>query len=480
MKQSFSYRERLLLSLVVLLSGLLFFGGKGVSFSDAEVTGDSTELFDQLKVFTDVLALVRRDYVREVDSGEIVKGAIKGMLTTLDPHSSYLDPEFYQDLQVQTRGEFGGLGIEITIRDGLLVVVAPMEGSPAEQAGVKPGDAIVKIEGKFTKDFSLVDAVKQLRGPKGTPVTISVARKGTSELIDITIVRDRISVKSVRWRSLDNGFGYVRLSQFVETSYDDLKAALHNIENASRTKSIRGLILDLRNDPGGLLTQAVKIGDLFLKDGVIVYTDGRIEDQKQRFFAHEEGTQADYPMVVLVNGGSASASEIVAGALQDAGRALIMGTQTFGKGSVQTITPLPNGGALTLTTALYFTRSGRSIQQTGVEPDIIFEEPLPPALEEAGEASQKKHKSLLLREGDLPGAIDNPNGRAPLRRLNKTPKVPTVSDETTKPEDLPVAEFLRRDPIVEHALELLKSFSIFGREKRQSFVDEARAASGAS
>ncbi len=439
------------------------FGGNDLPEVSARESGRSN-LFEELKVFTDVLSVVKSDYVSDVENKKIVEGAIKGLLGTLDPHSGYLDPDFYQDLQVQTKGEFGGLGIEITIKEGLLVVVAPMEDSPAEKAGVRPGDIIVKIDGKYTKEFSLVDAVKRLRGPKGSPIQISLSRKGASDLIEVTIVRDTIAVRSVKSRYLGDGFGYVRVSQFMEHTADDLKDALKALTRDSSLPELRGLLLDLRNNPGGLLAQAVKVSDMFLKEGVIVYTDGRVEAQKQKFFAHPRGTEPEYPIIVLVNSGSASASEIVAGALKDHGRALILGQQTFGKGSVQTITPLENGGALTLTTALYYTKSGNSIQARGVKPDIEVDI----AQSAEREGSRGKRSPLReIREEDLPGAIANPGGRSgeqdgdgAMRRLNKTQEVdPDVSAINPEVEDL--AEWARRDPQFQRAFELLKTFSVF-------------------
>ncbi len=460
-------RRRLFVVGPVVVASVVFLGSflRGAEVSAKDSSG--SDLYDELKVFTDVLAIVQRDYVRPVDNKKIVEGAIKGMLTTLDPHSGYLDPEFYKDLQVQTKGEFGGLGIEITIKDGLLVVVAPMEGSPAESAGLRAGDSIVKIDGKFTKDFTLVDAVKRMRGAKGTAIVLSVYRKGTPDLIDITVVRDNIQVKSVKSRFIGEGIGYIRVSQFMEKTFDDLKAALKSIERKSDTSELKGLILDLRNNPGGLLTQAVKVSDLFLSDGVIVYTDGRIENQRQKFYAHARGTEPNYPMVVLINGGSASASEIVSGALQDAARAIVVGTQSFGKGSVQTITPLENGGALTLTTALYYTKSGRSIQVTGVKPDIEVQ-----TLNGAGAAAEVEStptpsKGILeeIREGDLPGAIENPTQKGSpdaadaLRKMNKTP-IEGLEAIARDPEKEDLDAWKQRDPQFAKAIEVLKGFNV--------------------
>jgi carboxyl-terminal processing protease len=462
MASRFSAREKVLAAVCALFGVLLVFGGQNLSEVSAREKGQ-TNLFHELKTFTDVLSVVKRDYVTEAENKKLVEGAIKGMLAVLDPHSGYLDPDFYQDLQIQTKGEFGGLGIEITIKEGLLVVVAPMEGSPAEKAGVRPGDVIVRIDGKFTKEFSLVDAVKRLRGPRGSSIQISLSRKGAPDLIDVTIVRDNIAVKSVRGRYLGDGFGYVRVSQFMEHTADDLSASLKDQVRESGLPELRGLILDLRNNPGGLLAQAVRVSDLFLKEGIIVYTDGRVEAQKQKFYAHAKGTEPDYPIVVLVNGGSASASEIVAGALKDHGRALVLGTQTFGKGSVQTITPLENGGALTLTTALYYTKSGNSLQAKGVKPDIELEA-LPPSAT-AAEPVSSRSPLLEMREEDLPGAISNPTNPeqgepGALRKINKTPAI--RSDLTSiNPEKEDVVEWCRKDNQFQRALDLLKTFSVF-------------------
>ena len=455
----------------VLISVLLVFSSFFVSstyFVPAEAKDSSDryqKIFDELKVFTDVLSLVERDYYRDVSGDELVEGAIKGMLTALDPHSGYLTPEFYKDLRVQTKGEFGGLGIEITIKDGLLVVVAPMEGSPAEQAGVKPGDKIIKIEGKFTKEFSLVDAVERLRGPKGSPIEISVMRKGYSDLIDITVIRDRIKVRSVRHRMLEDGYGYVRVNQFVESTGDNLGEALSSLNATSPGGQMRGLVLDLRNNPGGLLTQAIRVSDYFINDGVVVYTDGRIEAQKQKFFAQNRGTETNYPLVVLLNSGSASASEIVAGAVQDHGRGLVLGTSSFGKGSVQTITPLANGGALTLTTALYYTKSGRSIQATGIVPDIEFD----PVLEEEKENVMPKTPAqrasrTRYREADLPGAIKNPNKKSSSRsdKEGHSTVIPKKKDKPVKSlTDMTLAELLERDAHLKRGLEVLRGYDSF-------------------
>lgn len=435
----------------------MYWSSGGVSEVEAK---ESTRhsIYHELKTFTDVISIVQRDYVSEVDSRKLVEGAIKGMLTSLDPHSGYLDPDFYSDLQAQTKGEFGGLGIEITFKDGLLIVVAPMEGSPAERAGVRAGDVIVKIQGEYTKEFSLVDAVKRLRGPQGTPIAISVSRKSSPQLLDISIIRENISVKSVRSRYLEEGLGYVRISQFVEKTADDLSSALRKLHRKSSGNELKGLIIDVRNNPGGLLTQAIKVSDMFLSRGVIVYTDGRMESQKQRFYAHPRGTQPDYPIVVLVNGGSASASEIIAGALKDHGRAIIVGAPTFGKGSVQTITPLENGGALTLTTALYYLKSGRSIQAQGIAPDIELDVPM--LKEEVTLPSVRlQAERFIVRERDLPGAMKNPTeqlkqGEQAVEEPNPLASIPRPLD----PERADLGDWLTRDRQFAKALEVLRTF----------------------
>ena len=364
---------------------------------------DSKSPYEYIKLYTDTLSLVQKNYVEEVDVKKLVYGSIKGMLSDLDPHSSFMPPDMFKEMQVETTGSFGGLGIEITIRDGVLTVVSPIEDTPAFRAGVEAGDRIIKIDGELSKDMTLMEAVKKMRGPKGEEITISIMRQGLSSLLDVTIIRDIIKVVSVKSKMLTDEIAYVRLTQFQARTYSDLNRKMKELK---KDRTLSGLVLDMRNNPGGLLQQAVKVSDYFLKSGLIVYTDGRISKQNMRYQAYEDGTEGDYPIVVLLNGGSASASEIVAGALQDHKRALVMGTPSFGKGSVQTIIPLEDGSAVRLTTSLYYTPSGRSIQAKGIEPDVLVE---------AGtvvRSDQKKGFMSHLKEKDLKGHFENGNGHS--------------------------------------------------------------------
>lgn len=405
--------------------------------------------YESLEAFTNILSIVKKNYVEDVETKNLVNGAINGMLSSLDPHSAYLTPELYKELQMDTQGRFGGLGIEITVKSGILTVVSPIEDTPAAKAGVKPGDQIFKIEDEFTKDMTLVDAVKKMRGPKGTKITISVKREGVPELINFTLTRDTIRVQSVRTRNLEEGYGYIRLAQFQERSDRDLQRALEKM--AAEKAGLKGLVLDLRNNPGGLLTQAVRVADLFLDSGLVVYTEGRIESQKQKYYAQKDGSWLEFPLVVLVNGGSASASEIVAGALQDHKRAVVLGTKTFGKGSVQTILPLDDSSALRLTTARYFTPKGRSIQATGIVPDIIVES-APPQ-----EARVDERRRPSLREENLPHHLP---GQQP------TPNAPPETIDKEKEKQIPSSgptgdDSIDNDAQLKRALDLLKSWDVF-------------------
>ncbi len=362
------------------------------------------ETYKQLEVFANVLSILQENYVEEIDTREIIESAIHGLLFSLDPHSSYLKPENFEELQQETQGSFTGIGIEITIKDGSLTVVSAIEGTPAAHAGIKANDTIVKIQGEWTKDMTPMTAIKKLRGPKGSSVTISIQRKSLSSLKEMTLVRDTIPIQSVRSIFLVPGFAYTRISNFQNKTTSEYKEALLALQDQH---PIKGLILDLRNNPGGLLNQAVDIADIFVNSGIIVYTKGRTEEQNMVFNAHENSNNTSYPIVVMVNEGSASASEIVAGALQDHKRAIILGTKTFGKGSVQTIVPLPEGAGMRITTAHYFTPNGRSIQLKGVTPDVLVPFiPYSPLVESeesiTREVNLKNHFSTQGMESESP------------------------------------------------------------------------------
>src|SRR6202158_4472338 len=358
------------------------------------------DTYQELDTFASVLAIVQKNYVEPVSTKRLIDGAITGMLASLDPHSAYLTPDLYRDLEVETRGSVGGLGIEITIKNGALTVVAPIEDTPAFRGGLKAGDQLIKIDDGFTKDMSMTGAVNRMRGPKGSKIKLTLHRNGVSELFTVTLARDVIKIQSVKSKMLAGGYGYIRVTTFQENTGEGVEKAIGEFEAKEHGK-LKGIVFDLRDNPGGLLNQAVKVSDDFLDGGLIVYTQGREETQQQKYFSHKKKDFADFPMVVLVNGGSASASEIVAGALQDQKRALILGTQTFGKGSVQTILPLAEGdAAIRLTTARYFTPNGRSIQATGITPDIIME----PAVQQA---SATNERSDSIRERNLPRHLEN-------------------------------------------------------------------------
>jgi carboxyl-terminal processing protease len=364
---------------------------------------DTGATYEQLRLFTEVLSIVQNQYVDETQPKDLIYSAIKGTLRGLDPHSSFLDPESYREMQVETSGSFGGLGIEITLRDDILTVVSPIDGTPAHRAGLQAGDRIVKIDGLSTKDMQLSDAVKKMRGKPGTKVTVSVVREGWAEPKDFEIQREQIRVQSVKTQDLGGGIEYVKLRQFQEQTSHDLEQALDKFDK----NGMKALVLDLRNNPGGLLTSAVEVTEKFVDDGkLVVYTEGRVRNQNMRFSAHAKKAYSAIPMVVLVNQGSASASEIVAGALQDYGRAIVVGVQTFGKGSVQTIIPLSDGSGLRLTTAKYFTPKGRSIHGKGITPDIVVEIPKdpsgkPPAPPSLDPAEEMKKDIQLQRALDV-------------------------------------------------------------------------------
>jgi len=357
----------------------------------------NSEIYRQLDLFGDVLERVRSDYVEKPDDTMLIEAAINGMLAALDPHSAYLSPKNFRDMQVQTRGEFGGLGIEVTMENGVVKVVAPIDGTPAHKAGIQANDLITHLDGEQIVGLTLEQAVEKMRGPENTPITLTIVRKGRDEPFDVTIVRDIIRISAVKSRlEADDQVAYIKITTFNEQTHSNLVKAVDELKKKAGNK-LKGYIVDLRNNPGGLLDQAVAVSDAFLDKGVIVLTKGRNLEETQRSQARPGDITDGKKIVVLVNGGSASASEIVAGALQDHKRATIIGTRTFGKGSVQTIIPLGSNGAIRLTTARYYTPSGRSIQAQGIDPDIVVEQELPPELQgkevakPRGEASLRGH-----------------------------------------------------------------------------------------
>jgi carboxyl-terminal processing protease len=413
-----------LLLVTIAVTGILI-GRLSVTSVSAE-----GETYEELKTFTEVLSMVKKHYVEEKETKDLVYGAIRGMLNSLDPHSNFLSPEAYKEMQVDTKGEFGGLGIQIGIKEGVLTVIAPIEDTPAYRAGIKAGDKIIKIEGEPTKDLTLHEAVTKMRGIPKTPITISIFREGWKDTRDFTIIRDIIKIKSVKFKVIEDDIGYVKISQFQQKTSKELTRALEKLSD----EPINAVILDLRNNPGGLLNSSIEVSDKFLPKGkLVVYTKNRSGDRSEYFTRDED--DFDLPMIVLVNQGSASASEIVAGALKDWNTAVILGTQTFGKGSVQTVIPLSDGSGLRLTTAKYYTPKGDSIQNTGITPDVVVKLKAKDGI--------KGHR--VVREKDLKGHLENENEKA---QPEGDETAPVIVDEE---DDLQ----LRR------AIDLLKTWNVF-------------------
>ena len=435
-------------SMPVLAFGALL--GASLTLGEGVLAGkNETETLplEDLRTFTEIFAKIKNDYVEPIDDKDLLENAIRGMLAGLDPHSAYLVPEDYKELQAGTSGEFGGLGIEVGMEDGFVKVISPIDDTPAYRAGVKAGDLVIRLDDTPVKGMVLSDAVKIMRGKPGTDIVLTIVRDGEDKPLNITITRDVIRVTSVKSRMLDPGYGYIRISQFQSRTGENLREALVKLEDEA-DGPLKGLVLDLRNNPGGVLSAAVSVSDAFLKDGIIVYTEGRLEDAKLKFNAKPTDILDGAPLVVLVNGGSASASEIVAGALQDHQRAIIMGQKTFGKGSVQTILPMDNGWALKLTTAKYYTPSGVSIQATGISPDI--------ALENLKLADTDTPATSRIKEADLARHL-----QGDAERKNKTDKGSNEAKDSKADKDqLPLA---RRDYAVYEALNLLKGLDILQR-----------------
>jgi carboxyl-terminal processing protease len=424
---------------VVIVSSLSTFIGIALIAGAAVALPKKFSPYHKLNIFTRVLSYVENNYVENVDQDDLIYGAIKGMLETLDPHTSFLKPDQYKEMKIDTQGQFGGIGIEVEMRpvsegsrDNVLTVMSAIEGTPAAKAGLQTGDQITRIDDLQTRNLRMDDAVGKMRGKRGTQVTLTVERPGSGgpkgvawkEPKVLTLMREIIKVDNVVARSLEPGYGYVKLKQFSETSDRDLETALDRLEHESPGGHLKGLVLDLRNNPGGLLDQAVRIADQFIESGLIVRTEGksgRIIDEER---AHQRGTRTGFPMIVLVNGGSASASEIVAGALQDHGRAAILGTQTFGKGSVQTVIELDDGSALKLTIARYYTPKGRSIQEHGITPDVVVEQVKMSELKpQHGEEPQQKERDLL-------GHLRNTQDAAAKEKAAKTASSPATPTAT--------------------------------------------------
>jgi len=427
-------RKRMKTGLISVICLVSMFSSWGLYTAVPAVALDR-QTYKNLKLFNQVLDMVQKNYVEPVEQKTLIHGAINGMMKSLDPHSSFMTTEMYKELEVETRGSFGGIGIEITILKDVLTVVSPIEDTPAFQAGIKAGDQIIKIDGKSTKDINIMEAVNRLRGPKDTKVTLTIMRETLDKPTDIVITRSIIKIRSIKTRMFDDRIGYIRIAAFQEKTVDDLRKALRDLDGP--THSLKGLILDMRNNPGGLLTQAVEIADVFLKSGVIVSTRGKAKSLDHQFSARDNGDEPTYPIVILVNEGTASAAEIVSGALQDNRRAIIVGTQTFGKGSVQTVIPLEDGSALKLTTAKYYTPNGRSIQAEGVAPDIV--------IRYQRSVEEKEGEAGRVREKDLKGHIrsQNENGQKPEEPAKKEKEDSTIDNQ------------------LKGAIDILKSWHIF-------------------
>ncbi len=440
-----AFKKHQIAVVIALMFVVAAFMGTGIA---TKVLATQTETYEKLKIFSEVLYLIQTNYVEEVDIQEVIYGGINGMLKVLDPHSSFMPPDVYNEMQVETRGNFGGLGIQIAIKDDQLTVIAPIDDTPAFRAGIEAGDRIVQIEDTPTKDMLLMEAVKMLRGPKGTSVTVSIMRDSFEKPKEFTITRDIIELKSATSRMLLDRIGYVRLRQFSENSADELENSLNELE----AKGMEAMILDLRSNPGGLLNSAVDVSDKFLEKGkLIVYTEGRNKNQTMRFVAHDDFTHPNYPMVILVNHGSASASEIVAGALQAHSRAIIIGTQTYGKGSVQSVIPLSDNSGLRLTTAKYYTPNGVSIHEIGITPDIVvaFDPP------------------SVVAEDDTEEAVDVPEEgvEAPEEAVEEVQPAETPDEEDGKTtEEQEAQEMINRDPQLQRAMDVLKGVLIFDRK----------------
>jgi len=435
------------LKLVLLISLTVIISIIGTGFYH-KLSADNAETYKGLKIFSDVIELIQKNYVDPVDTQELIEKAIQGMVSSLDPHSALLPPDDFEELRIDTKGKFTGIGIHITMRDGFVTVVSPIEGTPAYNAGIKAMDKIIKVDGEETSD--LRDAVNRMRGPKGTPVLVTIIRENEPDPIDFSLVRDVIPIESVKAVSLQPGFGYVWVTNFRDQTTEDLNKALDTLE--TENPGMKGLVLDLRNNPGGILSQSIKISDIFLEEGTILTIKGREGKHSKTFKARPDTKKREYPLVVLINGGSASASEIVAGALQDHKRALILGTTSFGKGSVQTVETLRDGYGLKFTIARYYTPSGRSIQAKGVVPDITIEHV------RFDENADSKSHDRMVKEKDLKNHLD----AEPQKEKNKLKKQENKNEEKEPlSTESMMLKRLREDNQVMRALDILISYDIF-------------------
>jgi len=458
----------------ILVGALIWTAASGIRH---DLFAEGEGIYQGLKTFTDVLEIIEKSYVDEVNTKELIEKAIQGMVSSLDPHSALLPPEAYEDLKIDTRGEFTGIGISISLRDGVITVIAPIEGTPAYTAGIKAGDRILSVDGKATRD--LREAVKMMRGPKGTSVKVTILREGETEPIDFDLVRDVIPIQSVHSFLLRPGYGYVWITHFRDQTTEDLQKALATLDTSETP--LKGLVLDMRDNPGGLLPQAIRVTDLFLEKGEILTIKGRLKRHTKSFEAHSDDKPPQYPIVVLINGGSASASEIVAGALQDHHRALILGTTSFGKGSVQTVENLRDGYGLKLTIARYYTPSGRSIQAKGIEPDIevkpLAVEDDPSADAEDRHISEKDLRNHLDAESPREeDSVDTdaepevePKRKAPSK--DAIPEEPETKPKKRRPGAMPqrlgplTVERLNKDNQVVRALDILMGYEILSRRQ---------------
>ncbi|MGB5421768.1 MAG: S41 family peptidase [Desulfobacterales bacterium] len=436
--------------LAVIASVIFWTVGTGF---DRQLSADNEETYKGLKLFTEVIEIVQKNYVDEVNSKDLIEKAIQGMVRGLDPHSALLPPDAFEDLSIDTKGEFSGIGIHITMRDGLVTVISPIEGTPAYKAGIQPFDRIIKVDDKPVSE--LREAVTLMRGPKGSPVKVTILREGSTDPLDFELIRDVIPIESVRASLLKPGYGFIRITNFNSNTIEDLEEALKKLE--SGPEPLKGLVLDFRDNGGGLLDQAIKVSDMFLDNGLILTIKGRLPRNNKEFKAHSNDVKRTYPVVALINGGSASASEIVVGALQDNHRALVLGTTSFGKGSVQTVEQLRDGYGLKLTIARYYTPSGRSIQAKGIEPDIVVRKKI------VDEDDLKSADDGRLKESDLKNHLE----AAPEDEDNPPPKTDQKKKKSLQQQELELRhgpltpEKLQRDYQVQRALEILIGYDVF-------------------